>query len=292
VSRRRSPRIAFSTAGAPPEEASISTFTTLTLDAADRVAVLTFNRPNVLNAFDGTLVDECAEALRAAVTNDAVSAIVVRGAGRAFSAGFDLKAGAATAGQRNLAEWRKVLEADFDFIMQFWHCPKPTIAAVHGYCLGGAFELALACDVTVAAHSTRFGAPEVKFGSGAVALLLPWVAGPKAAKELLLTGDDHLTAERALALGIVNHVVPDGEEMDRALAIARSIASAAPGAVRMTKLAINRSFDTMGLRDSLAAALELCIYVEAAGGSERAEFDRIRRDQGLNAALEWRDRRR
>src|SRR5207249_4017480 len=83
----------------------------------------------------------------------------------------------------------------------FWHCPKPTIAAVHGYCIGGAFELSLACDVTVAAQSTKFGSPEVKFGSGAVALLLPWVAGPKAAKELLLTGDDQLSAERALAIG-------------------------------------------------------------------------------------------
>jgi enoyl-CoA hydratase len=268
------------------------TYATLTVDIAERIATLAFNRPKVLNAFDPALVGECREALAALEADDGVAAIVVRGAGRAFSAGFDLKAGAATAGQRGLAEWRTVLEADFDFIMGFWHCPKPTIAAVHGYCIGGAFELALACDVTVAAQSTRFGAPEVKFGSGAVALLLPWVAGPKAAKELLLTGDDQLSAERAHALGIVNHVVPDGEEMERALAIARAMAAAAPNAVRLTKLAINRSFDAMGLREALAAALELDIYIEAAGGAERAEFDRLRREQGLSAALEWRDRRR
>jgi enoyl-CoA hydratase len=268
------------------------TASTLTIDVADRIGVLTFNRPKVLNAFDGALVGECRDALATLSADDEVAAIVVRGAGRAFSAGFDLKAGAATAGQRGLAEWRTVLEADFDFIMGFWHCPKPTIAAVHGYCIGGAFELALACDVTVAAQSTKFGAPEVKFGSGAVALLLPWVAGPKAAKELLLTGDDQLTAARAQALGIVNHVVADGGEMDRALAIARAMAAAAPNAVRLTKLAINRSFDAMGLREALAAALELDIYIEAAGGTERAEFDRIRREQGLNAALEWRDRLR
>lgn len=268
------------------------TYATLTVDIAERIATLAFNRPKVLNAFDPVLVGECREALAALAADDGVAAIVVRGAGRAFSAGFDLKAGAATAGQRGLAEWRTVLEADFDFIMGFWHCPKPTIAAVHGYCIGGAFELALACDVTVAAQSTRFGAPEVKFGSGAVALLLPWVAGPKAAKELLLTGDDQLSAERAHALGIVNHVVPDGEEMERALAIARAMAAAAPNAVRLTKLAINRSFDAMGLREALAAALELDIYIEAAGGTERAEFDRLRREQGLSAALEWRDRRR
>jgi enoyl-CoA hydratase len=267
------------------------TYNTLTVDIADRIAVLTFNRPKVLNAFDGELVGETMTALAALVADVRVAAIVVRGAGRAFSAGFDLKAGAATAGQRDLAEWRAVLEADFDFIMGFWHCPKPTIAAVHGYCIGGAFELSLACDVTVAAQSTRFGAPEVKFGSGAVALLLPWVAGPKAAKELLLSGDDQLSADRALALGIVNHVVPDGEEMGRALAIAKSMATAAPNAVRLTKLAINRSFDAMGLRAALASALELDIHIEAAGGSERAEFDRLRREHGLQAALQWRNSR-
>jgi enoyl-CoA hydratase len=274
-----------------PEAAAV-TYTTIDVDIAERIAVLTFNRPQVLNAFDGVLVRETQDALAELAAEEQVAAIVVRGAGRAFSAGFDLKAGAATAGQRGLAEWRKVLEADFDFIMAFWHCPKPTIAAVHGYCIGGAFELSLACDVTVAAQSTKFGSPEVKFGSGAVALLLPWVAGPKAAKELLLTGDDHLTAERAHALGIVNHVVPDGEELERARAIARSMATAAPNAVRLSKLAINRSFDVMGLREALASALELDIYIEAAGGSERSEFDRIRREQGLNAALEWRDRQR
>ncbi|MCC6869583.1 MAG: enoyl-CoA hydratase/isomerase family protein [Burkholderiales bacterium] len=266
-------------------------FSALAVDITDRIATVTFNRPKVLNAFDPTLVRESRAALAAFGRDDAIAAIIVHGAGRAFSAGFDLKAGAATAGQRGLDEWRAVLEADFDFIMDFWHCPKPTIAAVHGYCIGGAFELALACDVTVAARSTKFGAPEVRFGSGAVALLLPWIAGAKAAKELLLTGDDQLTAERAQALGIVNHVVADGEELERARAIARAMAAAAPSAVRITKLAINRSFDAMGLRAALAQALELDIYIEAAGGTERAEFDRIRREQGLNAAIAWRDRR-
>ncbi len=268
------------------------TYSTLTVEISDAIAVLTFNRPKVLNAFDAILVGETSAALAALAADDSVAAIVVRGAGRAFSAGFDLKAGAATAGQRGPQEWRAMLEADFDFIMGFWHCPKPTIAAVHGYCIGGAFELSLACDVTVAAQSTKFGAPEVKFGSGAVALLLPWIAGAKAAKELLLTGDDQLTADRALSLGIVNHVVPDGEEMDRALAIARAMANAAPNAVRLTKLAINRSFDAMGLRAALESALELDIRIETSGGAERAEFDRIRREQGLKAALAWRDRRR
>jgi len=253
-----------------------------------RIAVLTFARPKVLNAFDPDLVRETTAALRQLGADDGVHAIVVTGEGRAFSAGFDMKASVAT-GPYNAEDWRRVLEADFDFIMGFWDCLKPTIAAVHGYCIGGAFELSLACDITVAAESTRFGAPEVRFGSGAVALLLPWIAGPKAAKELLLTGDDKLTAARAMSLGIVNHVVADGEALTRAKAIAADIAAAAPMAVQLTKRAINRTYEAMGLRAALAAALETDIFIESAGGPERTEFNRIRSEQGLKAALAWRD---
>src|ERR1700722_7380223 len=173
----------------------------LTIERRGRVAVLSFNRPSVLNAFDAPLIEATTRAVSELGVDEEVFAIVVRGKGRAFSAGFDLKAGAATAGQRSLADWRRVLEADFAFIMAFWDCPKPTIAAIHGYCIGGAFELSLACDITVAATSTRLGAPEVKFGSGAVAMLLPFVTGAKAAKEILLTGDDHQSWPRKTGQG-------------------------------------------------------------------------------------------
>jgi enoyl-CoA hydratase len=263
---------------------------TLVIERRGGVAILSFNRPRVLNAFDAPLVEATTKAMAELSADDSVLAIVVRGEGRAFSAGFDLKAGAAKAGQRTLADWRRALEADFAFIMAFWDCPKPTIAAIHGYCIGGAFELSLACDISVAAEGTRFGAPEVKFGSGAVAMLLPFVAGPKAAKEILITGDDHLTAQRALALGIVNHVAPAGEELTKALEIAQNIAAADPMAVQMSKRALNRSYEAMGLRAALAQALEIDIFIEGAGGPKRAEFDRIRREQGFKAALAWRDR--
>jgi enoyl-CoA hydratase len=262
---------------------------TLKIERRGRIAILSFNRPRVLNAFDGPLVEATTQAMAELSADENVLAIVVRGEGRAFSAGFDLKAGAATAGQRSLADWRRVLETDFAFIMTFWECQKPTIAAIHGYCIGGAFELSLACDITVAAADTRLGAPEVKFGSGAVAMLLPFVTGSKAAREILLTGDDHLTAERALTLGIVNHVAPAGEELTKALAIAESIAAADPMAVQLSKRAINRSYEAMGMRAALAQALEADIFIEGAGGPRRTEFDRIRREQGLKQALAWRD---
>lgn len=263
---------------------------TISVRREGRVGVLTLNRPQVLNALNRTLMREVTETMTAFTRDDGVLAIVVNGEGRAFSAGFDMKESA----QRNtttLDQWRAVLGADFDFIIQFWDCPKPTIAAVHGYCLAGAFELALACDVTVAAEGTRFGEPEPRFGSGIIALLLPWVAGPKATKELLLTGTDQVDARRAMEMGIVNHVVPLGQQFEKALAIANDMAASAPLSVQMTKRAINRTYEMMGMRQALLAALDTDVLIEAQGGPERAEFNRIRREKGLKAALEWRDAR-
>lgn len=263
---------------------------TIAVRREGRVGVLTLNRPKVLNALNRTLMREVTETMAAFILDDGVLAIVVNGEGRAFSAGFDMKE-SAQRGTPTLEQWRQILESDFDFIMQFWDCPKPTIAAVHGYCLAGAFELALACDVTVAAEGTRFGEPEPRFGSGIIAMLLPWVAGPKATKEMLLTGTDQVDAQRALAMGIVNHVVPAGQEFDKAMAIANDVAACAPLSVQLTKRAINRTFDMMGMRQALLGALDTDVLIEAQGGPERAEFNRIRREQGLKAALEWRDAR-
>ena len=262
----------------------------LETDTDGRVGILTFNRPRVLNAFDPALIAETVRAMGSFQADPTINAIVVRGSGRAFSAGFDLKASAAKGSLTN-EEWREVIETDFDFIMQFWDCEKPTIAAVHGYCLAGAFELALACDITVAAEGTRFGEPEVRFGSGIVAMLLPWVTGPKQAKELLLSGSDQISAARALEIGIVNHVVPAGLEFTKAMEIARDIAAAAPSSVRMTKRAINRSYEIAGMRQALLAAVDTDIFIESSGGPERDEFNRIRKEQGLKAALAWRDAR-
>lgn len=122
-------------------------------------------------------------------------------------------------------------------------------------------------------------------------MLLPWVTTPKFAKEIALTGTDRIDAERALAMGLVNRVVPAGEELEAALSIARDIAASSPNAVQLTKRAMNRSYDAAGLRQALASALDADVMIEASGGPERAEFNRIRREQGLKAALAWRDAR-
>ena len=256
----------------------------------DGIGSLSFNRPDKLNAFNNNMMQASMNAMDDFAVNDDVHVIIVSGAGRAFSAGFDLGA----AGERKLDSIDKVraqMGLQFDFIMKFWDNPKPTIAAVHGYCLAGAFEVSLACDITLAADDAVFGEPEVRFGTGAVAMLLPWVTGPKQAKELMLTGEDRLSALDAKAMGLVNHVVARTELQDRARTMATKIARSSSVSVRLSKQAINRSYEIMGMRQALLSGLDLDVEINATPSWEKQEFARIRKEQGVNAAIAWRDSR-
>lgn len=245
------------------------------------------NRPDKLNAINAEMVHGLGLALDRAEQDDSVRVVLLTGNGRAFSAGFDLDMG----GDSSDPEFvRRALREDLDIIMRFWDSPKPTVSAVHAYCLGSAMELAVSCDVTLAAEACRFGAPEVKFGSGIVSLVLPWLIGIKQAKELLLTGDDKVSAERALTLGLVNKVVPAGQLEQEALAMARSIAANDALAVRLTKQAINNSCERMGMRDALLDALELDVKIETTETAESRAFNKVLEEQGPRAAIAWRNK--
>jgi enoyl-CoA hydratase len=186
---------------------------------------------------------------------------------------------------------RAVLQADFDIIMRFWNCPKPTLSAVQGYVLGGGFELAMACDVTLAASDAVFGEPEPKFGSGIVALLLPWLTGPKQAKEMLLFGNDRVSAEQAYAMGLINKVVSKETLAQESVDLARRCATLDANAVRLTKIAINRSYGAMGLDGALRQALELDVEIETTDTEESRTFKALLSQQGVKAAIAWREAR-
>jgi enoyl-CoA hydratase len=253
----------------------------------DGLAVLTLNRPDKLNAINRPMIAALDAALDAAEADEAVRAIVVTGAGRAFSAGFDLDMGVGE-GRPDPADVRRALENDFRIIMRFWDSPKVTIAAAHGYCLGSAMELAVACDLTLAAEDCRFGMPEVKFGSGIVTMLWPWLTGPKHARYLLLSADDRVSAAEVQAMGLVNRVVPAAQLLEEALQLGRRVAANDRHAVALTKRAINRSLDLAGLREALAQALETDVEIETAESAELREFnERLKRD-GAKAAIAWR----
>jgi len=254
------------------------------------VARLELHRPERVNALNKAMLQEINAAFDALEGDAEVRVIVVHGAGRGFSSGFDLKE-QMTRRPEGAALWREILDLDFSTTLRFWDCPKPTLAAIHGPCMAGAFEMALACDLSLCSADAVFGEPELKFGAGIVTLLLPWMVGPKAAKDIILTGDDRIDAQRALALGIVSRVVPEGQHLSSALRIARQIAVIDPDLVRDTKKALNRSYEIQGLRAALETALDIDHAIESHGSPDKRSFMDIARKQGLKAALAWRDAR-
>lgn len=265
-------------------------FETVTLSRRGPIALLALNRPDKLNAINAQMIDEINRALDEIEGDDDVLALVVHGNGRAFSAGFDLQAGVA-AKRETEADWRAAIDADLELIMRFWHSPKPTIAALHGYVLAGGFEIALACDMSVCDESTLFGEPELRFGSSIVALLLPWYVNPKRAKRMLLGGEDRMPASEALACGIVNEIVAEGEALEAGFALARRVALMDADSVRLTKQAINQTYEIMGLSQALRMGADTSVQLETLETELRREFNRILREQGMKAALAWRESR-
>ncbi|EWY42455.1 enoyl-CoA hydratase [Skermanella stibiiresistens SB22] len=264
--------------------------TTILFEKNDGVAILTLNRPERLNAINQTMLKELDQALDEIEADPEIRAVVVTGAGTAFSSGFDLKEQMESQ-PSGVARWRTLLRNDFDPVIRFWRLSKPTIAAVNGHCLAGACELALACDITVASEKAVFGEPELKFGAGIVVMILPWIVGPKIAKEIILTGEDRIPAERAYQIGMVNRVVPPDDLMESALRTARHIAAIDPNLVKQTKRAINRTFEIMGMGEALEAALDIDLQIEGEGSPDKLRFMEIARAEGLRAAIAWRDGR-
>jgi enoyl-CoA hydratase len=201
---------------------------------ANRVAVITLNRPAELNALSSQMADALAAAVTELEVDDAVGAIVVAGEGRAFCAGADITELNELEGPEAFARFVGRLT---DALSRLASCSKPSVAAVQGVALGGGLELALACDLRVADEEARLGVPEIKLG------LLPAAAGtarlprllPKAvAKQMLMTGEP-LSAIDAHRLGLVNEVVAKGGALDAALSLAARLTALAPLALAAAK---------------------------------------------------------
>lgn len=263
---------------------------TVLTDFEAGILTITLNRPGRRNAIDRQMLDALARALDAAEADPAVRVVVLAGEGGSFSSGFDLKEQAELrpAGEE---QWREILEHAFSTLMRCWRLSKPTIAAVRGACLAGGCELALACDITIAGDDAVFGEPELRFGAGIVVMILPWLVGPKRAKDIILTGGSAIGAAEALDIGLVSRVVPAAEVMAAAKAVAGQMAVVDPALLTSTKRSLNRAFEIMGMERALEESLRADIAVEAAGTPEKAEFLEIIRTTGLRAAVEWRDRR-
>jgi enoyl-CoA hydratase/carnithine racemase len=218
-------------------------------DGAGDVAVLTLDRPNVMNAIDDAMLAALHAALDGLEGDAAIRALVLAGAGeRAFCAGMDLKERAGFSDDDLRAQRALIV----GLVRRLHELPVPTIAAVDGVALGGGFELALACDLIVAGEGASFGLPEVRVGifpGGGSTQTLTWLVGPARARDVILTGR-RLTAAEAEAWGVVARVVSLGGALEAALALARTIAEGAPLGIRQAKAAIR------GAHRALADGLE------------------------------------
>ena len=221
------------------------------VEVAGRVATVTLDRPEALNAISTELVLDLAAALEPLGVDPGVGAVVLTGAGdRAFCVGADLKQRAGFDDQGWFVQ-REAFRRGFAAVRR---CPLPTVAAVSGFALGGGTELAISCDLVVAATDATFGLPEVRLGlvpAGGGTQLLVRRVGRSAARDLVLTGR-RVGAAEALELGLADRVVPGGEVLAAAAALADELAGNAPTAVRMAKWALEVGADL-----PLEAALEV-----------------------------------
>jgi enoyl-CoA hydratase/carnithine racemase len=205
-------------------------------------AVITMNRPVVLNALNWSIMRRLSWALDQAEADDEVKAVVLTGAGRAFSSGGDL--------QSTPPPDSEPSPSGTEINMRLWQMSKPVIAAVRGYAVGQGHELAGMCDFTIAAEDAVFGELQIRHGFGPPILITAFLTGIKQAKEILLLGE-RINAQDALRLGLVNRVVPADRLMEEAEGMARKLAALPQSTVRLNKRLVNRAYELAGFSQAL-----------------------------------------
>ncbi len=259
----------------------------------DKVGLVTLNRPEKLNALSMDVRAALSAVLHRADEDAATSVVVLRGAGRSFCVGYDLggtpapKAGADKSWRHDALRYHARLDFSLGIELQPWYMKKPVIASVQGHALGAGCELAMFCDLTIAADDTKFGEPETRYSQAGPGFVMPWIIGFKKARELLYFGD-MIDAATALDLGMINKIVPAAELPAATMKYAKQLALIAPEALAATKLAINRGADAAGFRNAMQAGIDVVAPLYAARTEVSAEFrERTQRD-GLAAAVKWR----
>lgn len=255
----------------------------------DRVTVVTLNRPEKLNAINKELRLELTEVLRRADADEKTSVVLLCAAGRSFCVGYDITGGNPDVQnwKHDALKWHEYLRECLAFEMLPYDMRKPVVAAVQGHALGGGCEIAMLCDLTIAAEDAQFGEPEIRFSDAGPAIVMPWIIGLKKARELLYMGD-MIDAKTALALGMINRVVPTADLATTSLKYAKRVALISPEALSWTKLSINRGIEAAGFRNAMNAGVDIVSPLYAAKTEFGMKFQEIKTKDGLGAALKWR----
>lgn len=267
------------------------TFETVRYEVRDRKAYLTLDRPERLNAINTRLTLDIEGAVAAANADDAVHVIVVKGAGRAFCAGYDLKEFAEEGRQTQPPVWDpiedyRITREHMDRLFSLWRSYKPTIAQVHGHAVAGGSDMALSCDLIVMAEDARIGyMPTRVWGCPSTAM---WVyrIGAERAKRMLLTGDT-IDGAQAKEWGLVIDAVPEAEIEGAVEALADRMAGVPVNQLIMQKMMINQAFDNMGLEGTQKIATLFDSITRHS--PEGRWFQAVAAKHGFHAAVAWRD---
>jgi enoyl-CoA hydratase len=271
-----------------------------------RVGRITLNRPNKMNALSQGLLFELNDALHLLEADYETRVIILRGAGRTFSAGYDLTPAKGEGGEdavvadykMNTDDGRRLvmgvrtgMQQITDIHMYLWNMGKVTIAQIHGYALAGGCELAMMADLVVAAEDAQLGHPGNRFGTSRTGVIWPLVIGMRAAKELYYTGAS-VTGVKAEAIGMINHAWPAAEMDERTVDYADYLANLTSDHLGLLKQNMNRFYENMGIYSSVRSSTEFDA-MSAFSGQAYAWRDKMAEamesGEGLKAALEWRD---
>jgi enoyl-CoA hydratase len=259
----------------------VSEYEYLATETADRTLTITLDNEEALNALNTTLRGELEEALQAAEDDDEVRVVVLTGAGRAFSSGYDF-------GEEGIETMDDLIKSSYTHLDTIYNLNLPVIAAVDGYALAGGCNLALVCDLTIATERSEFGFPDVHMGELPPRLVLPFVTDSlKDARELLYSGK-HVDADTAEEMGLINRVVEDEAALQAAVEEEISHIKKTPSSVvKLLKDTLNDIQETQGYRSDSAGQIDEFLFAVTSETETAHRFHEIVDEDGVNAAIEW-----
>lgn len=253
----------------------------LDVETTDRTVTITLDNEDALNALNTTLRAELEDALLAAEDDEEIRAVVLTGAGRAFSSGYDF-------GEEGIETMDDMIKASYTHLDTIYNLNLPVIAAVDGYALAGGCNLALVCDLTFATERSEFGFPDVHMGELPPRLVLPFVTDSlKDARELLY-GGKHIDAHTAEEMGLVNRVVEDEDALQAAVDEEISHIKKTPSSVvKLLKDMLNDIQETQGYRSNSAGQIDEYLFAVTSETETAHRFHEIVDEEGVNAAIQW-----
>lgn len=248
-------------------------------------AYIILNRPEKLNAVTTEIYQRIKELLDEVDKDRSIRVVIIKGNGRAFSAGWDI-----SATEHNDLQGARYINENLCNANRWkiWNLTKPVIAQIHGYCFGGACELILPCDYVYAADNCIIGEPEIQFGDAPCFLMIPWLVNNRKAKELLLTGEK-ITGKEAAEIGLVTRSFPLDELEEAVEKLADKLIKISPPCMEIQKRGINRSYEIMGMRTAIDNWVDQMLWPRVLVTDEVKEFNRIVSEKGVKAALAWQD---